>query len=649
MLKAFRDNLKYLAWVLWVVVILLVASVFFDFGSFSMGAPQNTEAAQVGKETVTRAEFVQQYRQLTDQFRQIYGDRLTPEVEKQLQLPLQALNQVVSRKILLQEAERMGLEATDVEVRDEILALPGLLDDDGNFIGEDEYQKILNRNGQSVATFEKSIREDILVRKLQQALLASTYVSNEELEQNYREQVEKAKIRYVQLPRNQFLQGVEIPQAELAAYYAANKEKYRLPEQREAVYLLVDSSKLLNDIKVEDAEIKAYYDANQDEFAQKEQVHARHILLNVNAERTDEAARAQMEAIRKRIEGGADFAQVAAEVSDDPGSKVKGGDLGFFDRESMVKEFSDAAFGAQPNQIVGPVRSSFGYHLIQVLEKRPGGVRPLDEVRLQVRGSLASQRVQETSEARAKELAKKLADQKPKTPEEVEALAKTAPYLTAGRTGRFGKEDPITGIGRSGLNDALFAAKKGAVTDAVQVPRGWAVAYLYATHEPRVPELKDVEPRVRLAVAVQKQQSLVMEKLNAARAALGQGKTLDQVAGELGLTVQQSEEFGGQGQIPGLGYNPELAKTALSLSPGQVGGPIADAQGGLLFQVTERKSWDPKLFAEAREQTRTTLQREKLGRLLGSLLEVRRREIGVEFNRELLDELGITGDPSQTT
>jgi peptidyl-prolyl cis-trans isomerase D len=647
MLKVFRENLKYLSWVLWVIVILFVASLFFDFGRLDLGASSHTNAAKVGNQTVTRAEFVRQYRQLTEQFRQMYGDQLTPEVAEQLQLPLQALNQAVSRKILIDEAERMGLRATDSELRDEILEIPGFKDEAGNFIGQKQYTQILRQNEQTVASFEQSIRESILIRKLQQSMLASAYVSSDDVEKSYRQQVEKAKIRYLQLPRNRFLQGAEIPQAELQAYFNTHKEQYRLPEQREAAYVVVDAGKLLNEIKVEDPEIRSYYDSHQQEFTQKEQVHARHILLQVNDKRTDEAARTQLEAAKKRIEGGADFAKVASEISDDPGSKAKGGDLGFFGRETMVKEFADAAFGAQPNQLVGPVKSSFGYHLIQVLEKRPGGVRPFEEARLQIRGILASQRVQDIAQARAQELAKKAADQKIKTPEALEALAKDVAYLSAGRTGRFGKEDPIVGLGRSGLNDALFALKKGELSQAVQVPRGWAVAYLYEVHEPRVPELKDVEPRVRLSVAVGKQQQMVMEKLSAARADLAKGKTLEQVAAELGVPVQQSEEFGGQGNIPGLGFNPELAKAALALPSGQIGGPVADSQGGVIFQVTEHKEWDPKQFAEAREQTRTSLQQQRLGRLLGSLLEVRRRELGVEFNRQLLEEFHITEAATQ--
>jgi parvulin-like peptidyl-prolyl isomerase len=120
------------------------------------------------------------------------------------------------------------------------------------------------------------------------------------------------------------------------------------------------------------------------------------------------------------------------------------------------------------------------------------------------------------------------------------------------------------------------------------------------------------------------------------------------VAAELGLTVQETPtEFGTQGVIAGIGSNPELAKAALKLQPGQIGGPVADARGGVLFQVTERKSWDPKKFSTEKEATRSRLQQDKLQRYQASLIEQRRRELEVSFDRQLLQELGIDPDQPQ--
>jgi peptidyl-prolyl cis-trans isomerase D len=648
MLKVFRDNIKYLSWILWVVIGLFVLFVFVDFGTGIRGrnAGAGTYAAKVGSQTVSMLEFQRQYQMLEDRYRQMYGAQFTPELAKQMRLPLQALDRLVDQRVLLAEAGRLGLSATDAEVRDRILSIPAFKDEQGRFVGEAAYAQYLQGLHYSVQAFEEEMRKEVLLEKLNNILLANAYVGDDEVERAYREQVEKAKIRYVQLPRASFAEvAANLPQSELAAYFQAHKQDFRLPEQREVGYLLVDSAKLLGQIKIDDKELQSYYDQHKDEFNQEEQVRARHILVQVNDQRSDAAAKQRIEEAKQRLEKGADFAAVAREFSEDTASKANGGDLGYFGRNRMVKEFADAAFGAQPGKLVGPVKSSFGYHLIEVTDRRPGGLRPFAEVREQIQARLASQRVQEEAQAKAKGLADRLAREKPASVQAFAAAAAGDPTVTFATAGPFGQQDMVQGIGRSPtFNGAAFALAKGKVSDPVQVPQGWAVVYLKDVRPPRTPELADVEPRVRQAVASEKQQKMALDRLAQARAA---GKTLEQVAAELHLEVKESQEFGGQGMIPGLGYSPELAKAALALPQGQIGGPVADAQGAVLFQVTEHKGWDPAQFAAAREQTRARVQQEKLGRMLAALVEQKKLELGVSYDKSLVDQYGLGGDASR--
>lgn len=643
MLKVFRDNLKNLAWILWVVIAVFVLTLAVDFGSgINPGGVQNT-AAKVGGETVSLAEFQSEYRQLTNLYRQVYGDQLTPELERQMQLPRQALDRAVNQKILLAEARSMGLGVTDAELRDRILKEEVFQDEQGNFVGEERYKEILQSNQLSTAAFEEEVRKELLLKKLMDALSANLYVSNDEVERAYREQVERAKIRYLQLPRVRFVQEVQVQPAELQAYFDAHKQEYRLPEQRDIAYLLAGGPQLASQVSLTDQDLRGWYDAHKDEFTQEEQVRARHVLVMVNDQRTDEQARARIEQAKARIAGGADFAAVAKEFSDDTASKETGGDLGYFGRNRMVKEFEEAAFGAQPGQLVGPVKSSFGYHVIEVTDKRAGGTQPFEAVKEQIRARLSAERAQQLAETKAREIAAQLAKDKPGSAEALRAVAQKNPGVTFAETGKITAQSPVPGIGLGGdFSKSAFSLKKGEVSEAVQVPQGWAVLYVKEVFEPRTPALAEVQQRVQAAVTSQKLQQLAMRRLEEAKQQIAQGKTLDQVAAELGLQVRETEEFGGQGGgIPGLGYSPELVKAALALPKGRIGGPVADGQGAVLFQVTDRKGWDPKLFASNREQTRTGLLQQKLSRLQGALIEQRRRELGVEYDRQVLDQLGI--------
>jgi peptidyl-prolyl cis-trans isomerase D len=632
---------------LWVIIGLFILAIFVDFGAgMRSGAAPTSSAAKVGGDTVTREDFDRSYRMLGQRVKQMYGEQATDELLKQMQLPLQALNRAVDQTVLLAEARRIGFKASDDEVRD--LILQTFKDEQGRFVGEAEYARILQRNQYSVPAFEDEVRREILIRKLDESLAASIHVSDQEIEKSYRGQVERAKIRYLELPRNRYLQGAQVPQGELAAYYQAHRQEYKLPERRTVAYLLVEPVKLRDLVKADDAEVKSYYDKHPGELAQQEQVRARQILLLVNDKRNEAEAQGQLEAVKQRIERGEDFAALARQLSDDTGSKPNGGDMGYFARGRNIKEFEDAAFAAQPHKLVGPVKSPIGYHLLEVTDRRPGGTRPLAEVAEQIRMQLVAEKTRQMAETKARDLAKVVTGQKPRDAAAFSALAKGTVGATAGDSGKFGQQDPVPGIGISQpFSAAAFALKsKGDVSEPVQVSRGWAILYLEQIDPPHVAELAEVEPRLRLAVAAQKQQQMAMDKLSEARKELAQGKTLDQVAAELGVKAQETPEFGGQGQIPGIGYSPQIATAALALPAGQIGGPLAYSQGALLFQVTDRKSWDPGKFAAEREQTRATLQQERLNHLKHALLEQRKRELGVTYNQKLLDSFGVNDKPA---
>ncbi len=645
MLKVLRENVKYLSWILWVIIAIFIIFIFVDFGAGiggQRGGGGDNVAVTVGHETISRLEFQRHLVSMQERARQAYGDKMTPELEKQLRLPLQVLNQLVQDRILTDEAKRMGLTATDEEVRHQILDI--FKDEQGHFVGEAIYNQSLQSQHTTADAFEREVRDTLLRQKLIEVLHAGLYVSDKEIEQNYRDQVEKAKIRFIQVSRGSGALPLVSP-AELNTYYSAHKDEFKLPEQREVAYALIENYKLQAQNQADEKAVRGYYDAHQDEFKQEEQIHARQILVAVNDQRNEAAAKQAVDAAKKRLDGGEDFAKVAAAVSDDASSKARGGDLGFFPRNRNVKEFEDAAFSAPLHKVVGPVRSPLGFHLLEVLDKHPGGERPFEEVRAQIANQLAAESARTIGESRGKELADRIDKAKPKTADALKALVKDDPNVTFAVSPKFGQNDWVPGIGRQpAVATAVFAMKKGEISKPVQLPRGWAVFLLENVYPPHVPALAEVEGRVRQQVVTQKLQQLALDRLNEAKQQLAQGKTLDQVAAGMGLKVEDSQEFGATGFIQGLGLNPQVAKAALALAPGQVGGPLPAAQGAVLFQVAEKKGFDPKQFADQRDQIRQEVESDRFNRLMTSILEQRRRELGVTPDRQLVESYGIGGD-----
>jgi peptidyl-prolyl cis-trans isomerase D len=644
MLKVLRDNLKYLSWILWVVIAIFVIFVFADFGggiSPGGGGPVSY-AAKVDGAEISIPEFQRSYRALEDQMRSLYGERYNADVARQMQLPRQALDRLVARRVLVREAERLGLRPSDAEVRGEILEIEAFRTPEGGFIGDQQYADLLRRNGQTVAGFERALREDLAVEKLTSAMAQAARVTEAEVERSYREDAEQASVRYILLPASRFAEQVAATPEEVRAYFDAHRQEFELPEQRVVDYLLIDALRLAATMQVPDAEAQSYYDAHQEEFTRPEQVRARHILLRVDETRAAEAAERELQAIKRRIEAGEDFAAVAQQVSEDPGSKERGGDLGFFGRGQMIGEFEEAAFSAQPGQMVGPVKTDFGYHLIRVEERRAGGLAPFQEAQAQILSRLRQERALEAAEAKVKEVHTQLATKEVVTRADLEALAAAQPdQLSLQTTPAFGAEEAVPGIGRgTPFTTAAFALGPGKVSEPQRTPRGWAILLLNETKPPRVPEFAEAEPRARQAAERQKRETRAVAELEAARAQVSGGKPLDEVAKGLGVEARDSGEFGADGTVGGLGTVPELARAALALEVGGVGGPVTTPQGPVLFQVVTRKRFDPIAFAAEKSETRARLEQEAVNRLLLSLIEKRRQELEVEYNRELLEQMG---------
>jgi peptidyl-prolyl cis-trans isomerase D len=646
-----RENLKSMAWILWVVVAILFGLVFFQWGGYSRRQTRDTDAAAtVGGESISYGEFQREYQNLEARFRDAFGERYNSDIAKQFNLPKRALDQLIDRRIMLREARNVGLTVTDGEVREAILELGVFKDESGRFIGTEAYNRLLRANRMTADEFESAKRDDVLLDKLNGVLAETSFISDSEVEQAYRDETERVKIRYVELPATQ-VGEVEVEAAEVESYFAEHRSDYELPERRVVDYLLVDTVKLRQEVEIPEEELRAYYDDHPDEFTREEQVRARHILFKVTPERGDEQAREDLAAVRRRIEGGEDFAQLARELSEDEGSASRGGSLGFFGRGQMIPAFEEAAFSAPPGTLVGPLKTDFGYHLIEVQDHRPGGLQAFEQARAAVRSRLIGERVDEIASAKAEDVAQRLRTPSGETPagEEGEAAEADPMARLAGEEGLelkttepFGRDDTVAGIGRSpAFLSAAFELAESAVSEPVKIPRGWVILRLAESIPPRVPELAEVEAEVRRAVEQEKRGSAAVERLREARSSLEAGGDFAALAADLGLEITDSEELGRFDNLPGLSASRQIVDAALALEEGQWGGPVATDGGAVLFEVVERQSFDAAAFEEAKETTRQGLETARLNRLMTSLIELRRRDLAPSYDPRVFTNFGI--------
>src|SRR5436190_357266 len=435
------------------------------------------------------------------QYRQSYGANVDERLLKQRGIDQRIVQQMIQQEAALAEAQRLGIAASDAEVRERILSLPAF-QDNGQFIGDQRYRQLLAMQNPPMrpSEFEDQVRRSIVAEKLQAAVTGWITVADKDVETEFRKRNEKVKLAVVNFPADKFREGLSVGDDELAKYFNDHKDQYRVGEKRKVRYLTIDQEAMRAKATVTGQQIERYYNDNIQQYSTPEQVRASHILIKTAGKaEEDEAAKKKAGDLLAQVKKGADFAELAKKNSQDEGSAVKGGDLDFFPRGQMVPEFDKVAFELQPGQISDLVKSQFGYHIIKVTDKRPATTKSLAEVRSQIEDQLKFEQAQTAAQKLADEVASEL-----KKPSDFDKVAR-ARGLQTGESGLFAQDEPIAGIGMSpAVGQAAFSLKEGEVSDAVRTPQGYAFVTVTGHQDAYLPKLDEVKAKVRDDVLKQK-------------------------------------------------------------------------------------------------------------------------------------------------
>jgi peptidyl-prolyl cis-trans isomerase D len=387
MLQAIRDRIT--GWIAWVIVALIaVTFALWGVDSYLRDDP-GAFAAKVEDVEISEAALGRAMQRQRIQMQRLLGEDFAPGMIDETLLRSSVLDGLIQKQLLMQMAEKEGFAISDQLLAARIQAIPDL-QQDGAFSRE-HYEMLLRQLGMSPVGFEMDLRSDLLVNQIQGGLSASVGVSEVELARIYALQAQQRDVEYLLVSAEQLAAGIEPGDEEIVRYFEANRDAFREPERLRLAYLEIARADVAAEIPVDEAAVRAYYEQNQQAYGREEQRRVRHILIQVAASASEEdAAAAQARALQAqaRIAGGEDFAAVAAQLSEDPGSASQGGDLGYFGRGMMVPEFENAAFALTTGELSEPVRSPFGYHLIEVTDIEAGDVRPLEEVRADIIANL---------------------------------------------------------------------------------------------------------------------------------------------------------------------------------------------------------------------------------------------------------------------
>ncbi|KDA53786.1 hypothetical protein EG19_02925 [Thermoanaerobaculum aquaticum] len=636
MLKIMRENLKNLKWILWFVVFIFVLLIFVDWGTGRLrGGSMEHVAARVAGIEISERDFLREVRQTDERLRSLYGQQYEL-IRSQLDLGQLALSNLINNALLVEQAKKLKLQVSDQELAERILSFPVFRKEDGSFVGEEIYARILAANQTTPEEFEAELREGLLIEKLQKVLRQGIVIPDAEVDREYRKRNENASFQLLFVTAERYFPSTQATEAEAKAYYDSHQSQFIHGEQIQLRYLLVDPVRLRQNMPVDEARVAEYYQSHLSEFQEPETVHARHILVRPEGDGEDAWRKAQeraMAVLRKAQAPGADFAALAKEFSEDPGSKESGGDLGWFERGRMVKEFEDAVFAMQPGEVKGPVRSQFGYHIILLEGKRPARQKPLSEVRDVIRFKLTEGLADAEASKRATALKEKITAGKLTTEEQWRGLADEV--VSSNVTPFFSLDEGVVpGLGREpGFLEELKKAKEGFVGGPRRTPRGWVVYRVEKTRKAgQTPfaEAKDeaMEGARRLKA---------LERLKAELAAR-RGEGLAKLAATYGVQVTPVKDHYRGTSIPGVGVAQVLEEAVFATPVGALTDVVVVGERGVaLAQVEAKKVVTPAEVAAGREALRKSMVEDELQKLIDAMLAEAKRNQPMTLNRDLVE------------
>jgi peptidyl-prolyl cis-trans isomerase D len=634
MLDRMRRHRGWLKWSLALVVLTFVVFYipsFMDDGTTVAGASPNEVVASVEGRDVTAGQFQRRFQSQMAAYQQAYGGNINAQLLRQLGIENQILQQMVDEQAALAEAERQGIQVSDEEVAAQIFAIPAF-QENGRFVGEQRYEQILRsqRPPMTKGDFEDNLRKSMMIDKLRAALTDWMSMSDAELEREFRQRNEKVKLQVVSLTADAFRDKVNVTDADVASYYESHKAEYRVGERRKVKYVLVDMEQARNRVTVTPTEVQNFYNTNLQQYQSPEQVRASHILLKTEGK--DEATvRKGAEDLLAQVKGGADFAQLATKHSEDEGSAKNGGDLDYFGRGRMVPEFEQAAFGMQPGQVSDLVKTQYGFHIIKVVDKKPGSTRSLDEVRAQITDQLRSQKAQQVVSEQARGLDGKIDDAS-----DLDSVAKSA-GLAVQESGFFTRDEPIPGLGGSPeVASQAFLLKDNEVSEALNSPRGPVFITVTGKQDPYVPKLEEVKDKVREDAIRARATELSRQRATEIAAKLRTAKNFAAGAKAEGLEAKDTELIARESAIPDIGVSPEVDKAAFALPVGGVSEPIVTGSGTVIVRVAERDDVTPEEVTSGRDAFRAQMLSERRGRFFSAYMTKAKEKMEIEINDEVL-------------
>ena len=576
------------------ILMIVAASLVITLipGSLDMGVnPNDAVLAEVGDFEVTIQDVQSGLRD--------YAQAGQINAQTMSLLGRQMVDNQIGNLVLLQEARDLGLAAGEEELAIWLKQQMPFLFQDGVFLGADQYRAfVAQRFRKTVPQFEEEIRRSLMVDvRLKRMVTDSVMVSDDELKEIFRRQNEKAKVEFVKVQAADFSSQVKPTEEQISEFYESQKQQYRIPETRSFKFMVVDDSSLPQ-LELSDAEIERYYRQNRQRFEVSERIRASHILFATEGKSDDEktALREKAQSILAEIQQGADFAELAKEHSEDPGTATKGGDLGWVTRGQMVPNFEKASFALKAGEMSDVITTDYGYHIIRVHERESSHFQALDEVREEIRqeisqdrGYSARMKVVDESITAARNFGKDM---------ESAGQQLNLPVRTVTNAKRGELPPELEGLGN--LATSVFATSDGEVVTSNQDGKT-AIAVVTEIVQSRQAELSEIREDVEQQYVQQEARRLSEERAKELAEAAKESNSLKAAARRYRLKTTASDFVARGDSIPDLGAAQLIGEEGFEGEPGTIVGPVSAGGDWAVLSVLDHQ--DAEMFRFEDERT----------------------------------------------
>lgn len=617
-------------------LLLLVAVTFISWGGYSFFRDKKYDyAAKVNGTIIHLKDYHETLQGVVNRYREAMGPAFNEKMMEQLRIRENVMDELISRALILQEGNRLGLKVSDGELAMAIESIPSF-QINGQFDPR-LYERFLRLNRMMAEDFERMQRDNLLYTKVVQLIrLNGGRVSEEEILEAYLFENEKINLQFVKISPESFKSQVQVNDVEMKDYFQQNQEEFRIPTFLQIQYLAFRPSDYEPKVKISLEELQRYYEQRKEMFSTPKQVRAREIVIRVDPQSPPEKIeekRKKAEDILEKAKKAKDFASLAKQVSESENAQT-GGDLGWLQQGNLEENLGNTLFSLKAGELSGLVKRPDGFHIYKVEEVKEEKRRSFDEVKDQILQTLKREKANAEASRKADDAFYSLFRSRDieRYAQEKEIPIKKTPFFKEG--------DEIPEIGRNpSFYNSAFSLKLGEISPVVNIPPNFYILKLIDKKESRIPSFEEVREQVHQKLAAKKMEEKARQTSEEILQQLKSGKTLQEILKGKGYAIEETGFFNrAAGVIPKIGPAGEWMGSLSSLTEKQPlpKEPFKTKEGYFVVKLLNVEPADQNKFESVKKNLEKRLTYMKQEEFFKNWLQHLRSKAKIEINKEVL-------------